>query len=175
MTRRWLAVAISMLGLSSAGAEPAPSARALFEAAWGRAECNQHIDQSLNNARYHELGGGYSLGMVLCWLGTTSESLILFQVAPRTGGRPQLLRFQEWRNMTFEPSDGLMMAEYHPDTKTITSFRSYSGGGGECGGAGEWTWSGSEFKMTGYWDKPDCKDDREFDRGDRYRVFPPPK
>jgi hypothetical protein len=27
--------------------------------------------------------------------------------------------------------------------------------------------------MTGYWDKPDCNDDTEFDRGDRFRVFPP--
>ncbi len=27
--------------------------------------------------------------------------------------------------------------------------------------------------MTGYWDKPDCNDDSEFDRGDRFRVFPP--
>ena len=51
-------------------------------------ECNQHIDQSLNNARYHELGGGYSLGMVLCWLGTSSESQILFHgraAAPAAG------------------------------------------------------------------------------------------
>jgi len=174
MTRRWLALATTMLGLSDAGAEPAPSARALFEAAWSRSECNQHIDQSLNNARYHELGGGYSLGMVLCWLGVSSESHILFLVAPRTGGRPRLLRFQEWRDKTFEPTDALMMAEYHPDKKTVTSYRRTSGGG-VCGGAGEWTWTGSEFKITGYWDKPDCMDDSEFDRGDRFRVFPPKK
>jgi hypothetical protein len=42
-----------------------------------------------------------------------------------------------------------------------------------CAHAGEWTWSGTEFKMAGYWDKPDCNDESEFDRGDRFRVFPP--
>jgi hypothetical protein len=174
MTRLWIAMGMAVLGAVSARAEPAPSPRALFEAAWSRSECNQHIDQSLNNARYHELGGGYSLGMVLCWLGASSESHILFVVAPRTGGRPQLLRFEEWRGTTFEPIDALTMAEYDPDKKAIISYRRYSGGG-VCGGAGEWTWTGREFKMTGYWDKPDCKDDSEFDRSDRFRVYPPKK
>jgi hypothetical protein len=155
-------------------AEPAPSPHAMFEAVWVRSECNQRLDQSLNNARYHELGGGFSLGMVLCWLGPSSESHLVFLVAPRTGGRPQLLRFEEWRNERFAPTDVLTMAEYHPETKTITSYRRYSGGG-VCGGAGEWAWTGREFKMTGYWEKPDCGDDSEFDRSDRFRVYPPKK
>jgi hypothetical protein len=66
------------------------------------------------------------------------------------------------------------MAEYDPDAKTITSYRRYSASR-ICGARGEWTWTGSEFKMTGYWDKPDCKDDSEFDRGDRFRIFPSKK
>jgi hypothetical protein len=45
-------------------------------------------------------------------------------------------------------------------------------GPGDCGSAGEWAWTGREFKMTGYWDKPNC-DGEEFDRDERYRVFPP--
>jgi Protein of unknown function (DUF1176) len=171
MMAPWM-MGVAMLGVVAARAEPAPTVRSLFDAAWTRAECNQTIDQSLNNATYHDLGGGYSLGMVLCWLGPRSDSQILFVVAPRTGGRPQLLRFEEWRDGKFQPADALSMAEYQPKTRTITSHRRYNGSG-VCGSAGEWTWTGTEFRMTGYWDKPDCKDDSEFERGDRFRVFPP--
>jgi uncharacterized protein DUF1176 len=174
MIARWVLGAIATLAASAVQAEPAATARGLFEAAWKRAECNQHIDQALNNARYHELGGGYSLGMVLCWLGPNSESLILFVVAPRTSGRPQLLRFEEWIAKKFVPVDAVSMADYDPKARTITSYRRYSSSG-ICAQAGEWSWSGTEFKMTGYWDKPDCNDDSEFDRGDRFRIFPPKK
>ena len=149
------------------------TARGLFEAAWKRAECNQHIDQALNNARYYELGGGYSLGMVLCWLGPDSESQILFLVAPKTGGRPQLLRLQDGATRNSCPPtalDGRVSSRNENDRQ----LSRYSGSG-ICGAAGEWTWTGTEFTMTGYWDKPDCNDEREFDRGDRFRVFPPKK
>ncbi len=111
---------------ADARAEPISSARLLFSDAWKRAECNQGIDQALNNSRYHELGGGYSLGMVLCWLGRNSETQILFLVAPKTGGRPQLLRFEEWRDKKFQPADVLSMPAYNPETKTIVSYRRYS-------------------------------------------------
>src|SRR5689334_3214826 len=96
MIARWIAAAMAVSGVAAAQAEQAPTVLGLFEGVWQRAECNQLIDMALNNARYHELGGGYSLGMVLCWLGPHSESFILFQVAPRTGGKPQLLRLEEW-------------------------------------------------------------------------------
>jgi Protein of unknown function (DUF1176) len=173
MFARWVLLA-TVLGASEVRAEAAPTVLPLFEGAWKRAECNQPIDMALNNARYHELGGGYSLGMVLCWLGPNSESLILFLVAPKTGGRPQLLRFEEWRDKKFVAADVVPMADYDPNTRRISSYRRYSSSG-ICAQAGEWTWSGGEFKMTGYWDKPDCKDESEFDRGDRFRIFPPKK
>jgi hypothetical protein len=173
MIAGWVA-AMTVLGMAAAQAEQAPTVRGLFESAWKRAECNQPIDMALNNARYHELGGGYSLGVVLCWLGPNSESQILFLVAPKTGGRPQLLRFETWRDKKFAPADVVSMADYDPNTRRITSYQRYSSSG-ICAQAGEWTWSGTEFKMTGYWDKPDCKDENEFDRGDRFRIFPPKK
>ncbi len=72
------------------------------------------------------------------------------------------------------PADVLSIPEYKPETKTIVSYRPYSSRG-ICGAAGEWTWTGSEFRMTGYWDKPDCNDESEFDRSDRFRIFPPKK
>jgi hypothetical protein len=174
MISKWLAAAMSVFGAATAQAEQAPTVRGLFEGTWKRAECNQPIDMALNNARYHELGGGYSLGMVLCWLGPNSQSFILFQVAPKTGGKPQLLRFEEWRDKKFVPADVVAMADYDPNTRRITSYQRYSSSG-ICASAGEWSWTGSEFKMTGYWDKPDCKDESEFDRGDRFRIFPPKK
>ena len=174
MIARWVLIAMAILAAPALKAEPAPSARSLFEGVWKRAECNQPIDMALNNARYDELGGGYSLGMVLCWLGPNSESFILFQVAPRTGGRPQLLRFEAWIDRKFTPVDAVSMAAFEPKTRRITSYRRYSSSG-ICAQAGEWTWSGTEFRMTGYWDKPDCNDDSEFDRGDRFRIFPPKK
>ena len=172
MMAAWMLAA--MLGSSAAHAEPAPTVRGLFEGAWKRAECNQPIDMALNNASYHELGKGYSLGTVLCWLGRYSESQILFLVAPKTGGRPQLLRFEEWRDKKFVPADVLPMAKFDPNSRRITSFQRYRSSG-ICAQAGEWSWSGSEFRMTGYWDKPDCDDESEFDRGDRFRIFPSKK
>ncbi|MBX9775301.1 MAG: DUF1176 domain-containing protein [Xanthobacteraceae bacterium] len=168
------AVAATVLGVAAAQAEQAPTVRGLFEGAWTRAECNQPIDMALNNARYHELGGGYSLGMVLCWLGPNSESQILFLVAPKTGGKPQLIRLEEWIDKKFVPVDALPMADYDAAARRITSYRRYSARG-ICAAAGEWTWTGTEFKMTGYWDKPDCQDESEFDRTDRFRIFPPKK
>ncbi len=172
MVTRWIMAIAGLLCAGLVRAEQAPTVRGLFEAAWSRAECNQHIEQALNNAHYHELGAGYSLGMVLCQLQARTEAHILFLVAPRTGGRPQLLRFEAWIDRKFQPTDLLTMAKYHPATKTISSHQSY-GSSEICGAAGEWTWNGVELKMTGYWDKPDCKDNREFDRSDGYRIFPP--
>jgi uncharacterized protein DUF1176 len=174
LVRSVVLLAAILSAAADARAETVSSARLLFSDAWKRAECNQGMDQALNNSRYHELGSGYSLGMVLCWLGRNSETQILFLVAPKTGGRPQLLRFEEWRDKKFQPADVLPMPAYNPETKTIVSYRRYNNSG-ICGAAGEWTWTGSEFKMTGYWDKPDCNDESEFDRGDRFRVFPPRK
>ena len=171
---RWVLLAMTMLGVSEARAEAAPTVLPLFQGVWKRAACNQPIDMALNNARYHELGGGYSLGTVLCWLGPNSESFILFQVAPRTGGRPQLLRFEQWIDKKFVPADVVPMADFDAAGKRITSYQRYRSSG-ICASAGEWTWAGTEFKMTGYWDKPDCKDGNEFDRGDRFRIFPPKK
>jgi hypothetical protein len=174
MSVRWVLLAMTVLGVSEARAEAAPTVLPLFQDVWKRAACNQPIDMALNNARYHELGGGYSLGMVLCWLGPNSESFILFQVAPRTGGRPQLLRFEQWIDKKFVPADVVPMADFDAAGKRITSYQRYRSSG-ICASAGEWTWAGTEFKMTGYWDKPDCKDGNEFDRGDRFRIFPPKK
>lgn len=168
----WMLLAFTVLGTASVRTEPAASVRGLFDGAWKRAACNQPIDLALNAARYHDLGGGYSLGRVLCWLGPRSESHILFLVAPKTGGRPQPLQFQFWRNQAFVDTDVLPMAEYHTESRTLTSFIRYSGSGA-CGAAGEWSWTGAEFKLSGFWDKPDCKGDRAFDRDERYRVFPP--
>ena len=59
MIARWVLMAAT-LAAPSAHAEPAPSVRGQFEAAWQRAECNQPIDMALNNARYHVLGGTLS-------------------------------------------------------------------------------------------------------------------
>ena len=175
MIVRSMLVPIAMLGaVVAAGAETLSSARVLFDGVWKRAECNQGIDQALNNTSYHELGSGYSLGMVLCWLGPNSEYQIFFLVAPKTGGKPQLLRFQTWIDKRFEPADRLSMPAYDDKRKALTSYERHSASG-LCAHAGEWTWTGQEFSMTGYWDKPDCNDESEFDRGDRFRVFPPKK
>lgn len=161
---------VALLSTSAAHAAVSPTARAIFEGVWKRAECNQTIENGLNNVHYQDLGGGYSLGMVLCWTGPYQQSHILFLVAPKTGGRPQLLSFQQWIENKFVPADVLWMADYDSNRKSLTSFMK-SRGPGDCGSAGEWAWTGTEFKMTGYWDKPNC-DGEEFERSDRYRVFP---
>jgi hypothetical protein len=172
MLVRSLVLLAAILSAGAAHAEAIATARVLFAEVWKRAECNQGMDMALNNSRYHELGGGYALGMVLCWLGPSSEYQLFFLVAPKTSGKPQLLRFQTWIGGKFQPVDRLAMGAYDEAAKKIISYERYSGSG-ICGHAGEWTWTGSEFRMTGYWDKPDCNDESEFDRGDRFRIFPP--
>jgi hypothetical protein len=169
-SRSSIVLALVLGAMSVAQAAVSPAARAIFEGVWKQAECNQQIENALNNVHYEELGGGYSLGMVLCWGGAYQQSHILFLVVPKTGGRPQLLTFQQWTDNKFEPANVLFMASYEAKTATLTSFMK-GRGVGDCGSAGEWTWAGKEFRMTGYWDKPNC-DGEEFDRDDRYRVFP---
>jgi hypothetical protein len=173
IARTAVLIATVLSAIPGARAEAIATARALFADAWKQGECNQMLEQALNNSRYHELGGGYALGMVLCSFIPDWESQVLFLVAPRTSGRPQLLSFRVWRrdSGSFEPTSVLSLPQYHPETKTITSEMRYARRG-TCGSIGEWTWTGQEFAMTGYWEKPDC-DDSEFDRDERFRIFPP--
>jgi hypothetical protein len=156
-----------------ARAEPVSSPRAVIEASLKTADCNQPLVQSLNNVTYHELGAGFSLAMVPCWSGPYQESHMMFLVAPKTGGMPKLLQFDEWTDKKFRPARVLWLAGYESDTRRLTSFMKFRGPG-DCGAAGEWTWTGSEFRMAGYWYKRDC-DGEEFDRGERHQVFPPRK
>ena len=167
MIARWFLMAMCNARRAAPSApNRADRPRACSTAVWKQAECNQPIDMALNNARYHELGGGYSLGMVLCWLGPHAESLILFLVAPRTGGKPQLLRFQEWGDKKFVPADVALDGRLQCRDEDDRQLSALQLRAASARTAGEWTWTGTEFKMTGYWDKPDCDDERvrRFDR-----------
>lgn len=162
-----------LIAAAQVRAEPASSPRAAIEAALKTADCNQPLALSLNNVAYHELGAGYSLAMVPCWSGPYQESHMLFLIAPKTGGMPRLLLFDEWFEQKFRPARVLWLAGYDIESRRLTSLMKFRGPG-DCGAAGEWTWTGSEFRMAGYWYKADC-DGEEFDRDDKFRVFPAQK
>ena len=175
MTFRFILALLAMAGAADgarAEASVLPPPKTLA-AAMKQADCNRKVEQVINDAHIEDLGGGYTLAKVLCWMGPYQASDLLVLTGPSTKGVPRVLVFHDWVDGKFEPTLAVMMADYDAPTKKLTSF-SKGRGSGDCGTAGEWLWTGSEFKMSGFWSKPDC-DGGEFERSERYQVFPPRK
>lgn len=110
-----------------------------------------------------------------CEHGPYNVAMILFAFDPAQPAAARLLRFpapdenrkEEWQQYR------LTFPEYDPKAKRLHSFHK-SRGLGDCGSAGEWRWTGKEFRLNGYWITKNC-DGRLFDASklNRWRVFPP--
>ena len=166
---RLLVVILAACFVTATHAEPVPVSHKAIEAGWKQAECSVELkDEKERDGE--DLGNGLKLVEVTCWRAAYQAGSILFAVDPKKPDEARLLRFQTWNGKKFEPAFSLTDPSYDPKTKKLTS--AHKGRGvGDCGSIGNWAWSGSEFKMTAYWNKDKC-DGKEFDTAKRWQVFP---
>lgn len=151
-------------------ADPVKIPFKVVEAAFKTAKCTNELkDEELDNVS--DLGGGLKLVEVYCWRAAYQAGSIFLAVDPKAPGKARLLRFQMWGKQRSTAVYSLTSPDFDPQTKKLASFHK-GRGMGDCGGMGEWKWTGANFKLTGYWFKENC-DGQPFDDDKKWRVFPP--
>jgi hypothetical protein len=135
------------------------------------ADCDAPLAEAADNLEAYDLGRGRRLIEARCWHAVYNFASILFVLDPAAPAKPRLLQFQVWNGTGFEPSYSLTLPQFDPDSQTL-SMRHLGRATGDCGTIGQWTWTGTQFRMTGFWSKEAC-DGEDFDTDDRWRVFPP--
>jgi len=159
-----------MLGFFAAPvmAQDATLPRDAIEKPFAKAECSLPIEDAIGEQQSFDLGDGKKLFLVSCWSAayqSGSIALVSEGAAP-----PRLLTFQTWDGKRFVPFASLSEADFDADKKTLSSY--HKGRGiGDCGSMGEWTWTGSDFKLAKYFYKEKC-DGRDFSGGRRWQIFP---
>ncbi|MBV9348624.1 MAG: DUF1176 domain-containing protein [Pseudolabrys sp.] len=160
------ALAAVLLLTASAQAQDVTLSRDTVEEAFKKAECRTEVGEALANAEPFDLEKGYRLYALTCWQSDYQSGSVLFL---RDGaGRARPLTFQHWTGKKFEPSLVLAEVDFVPQSGTLTSFNK-GNAQAECGQIGTWHWTGSEFKMTGYWYKERC-DGYQLEGQKRYRI-----
>ena len=94
-------------------------------------------------------------------------------VDPDAPDKAQLVRFPIWSvaKKRLDWSYSLSNPDYDPATKKL-GMGHKGRGMGDCGVTGQWKWTGKDFRLIGYWSKPNC-DGNPFDDDDRkWRVYP---
>ena len=109
---------------------------------------------------------------VYCWRAAYQAGSIFFAVDPKAPDMARLLEFQELGGKRLIKGYSLTSPDYDEKRRTMASFHK-GRGVGDCGSLGEWKWSGKEFRLTGFWRKPNC-DGQPFENSRRWRVFPKP-
>ena len=164
-------IALVFLGLSTAAtlAQNKVLPRGAIEEAFkNNDDCSVPIEEAAEAPDSFNLGGGQTLFIVKCWSAAYQSGQIMFLADAAGKARP--LTFQDWDGKKFIPAKSLTEADFDPQKKTLSSY--YKGRGiGDCGSLAEWTWSGSEFKMSKYFYKEKC-DGRDFSGGKRWQIFP---
>jgi hypothetical protein len=175
---RWTVAAVALLVLDGGcvHAEKAPNIpRAVITAAMKKADCSRPLKDALEGIEASTLGPKLQLLEVSCWLAAYQAGSILFAADPAAPAKARLLRFQDFDGKKLRWTYSLTMPSFDEEKKTLRSFHK-GRGMGDCGSAGEWTWGGAEFKLTGYWIKDACDGEPMEDEGDgaeKWRVYPP--
>jgi hypothetical protein len=143
-------------------------------AAMRSADCSlSYDDASQDWPQPQELGGGLKLIEIPCWRAAYNAGSIFFAADPAAAEAARLLRFRVWDGEAFAEQYSLTFSSYDPARQRLTSL--HKGRGlGDCGSAGQWTWSGSEFVLESYWLEEEC-DGRLFDpesEPELWRVYP---
>ena len=155
------------MAASKAAALPA----SVMAAGMRTADCDEPADAA-SVVDIDDLGSGQSLVEVRCWRAAYQSGSIFFVMQADAPDRARLLRFQEPNDKgNLASSLSLSDPEFDPKTKMMSSHHK-GRGVGDCGTIGEWTWAGTDFKLTNYWSKPDC-DGELFEDDAKWQVFPP--
>jgi hypothetical protein len=177
MLRHMGAASVVLLAAATgAYGEKAPNIpRAVITAAMKKADCSRPLKDALEGIEASTLGPKLKLVEVSCWLAAYQGGSILFAVDPAAPAKARLLRFQDFDGKKLRSTYSLTMPSFDEEKKVLRSFHK-GRGMGDCGSAGEWTWGGAEFKLTGYWIKDACDGEPMEDEGDgaeKWRVYPP--
>jgi hypothetical protein len=172
LMRTLLGLAVIVAGCGALRADPILP-NDIVASALAQAECTVPLDDASDNMSLQHLCRGLKLVEVSCLSGAYNFASILFAVDLNKVEKARLLRFQTWADKSFKPTYVLTLPTFDPKTQRLTSFHK-GRGVGDCGTMGQWLWSGSDFKMTDYWNKETC-DGKEFGFGTnvaKWRVFP---
>jgi len=151
-----------------------PVPRSAMTAGMKQAKCSLPFKEAAEGINVEALDGKLKLVELPCWRAAYQAGSIFFAVDPAAPGKARLLQFEYWGGKKRSTTFSLTLPDFSADTKTLMSFNK-GRGVGDCGSIGEWVWSGSDFKLTGFWVKDDC-DGEPFDEADdkdKWRVFPP--
>ena len=171
---RAIVLAIGVIGAAAAvTAQAGVLPRAQLAAGLKTAGCELPIEQSITAVTEASLGGGLSLVEVPCWAAAYNFGSILFVVDARAPAKARLLSLRTWSGGALSETYDLTLPQFDPSTRVLRSYHK-GRGVGDCGESGQWLWTGSRFKLTGYWNKPDC-DGKVFTRAAKWRVYPPRK
>lgn len=147
--------------------------REAIAAALRQNDCETTDDEAIEDATTYDLDRNLKIVEVPCWHAAYNDGSLVFMVDPRRPSEARLMQFRNWSHDTkkWEPTSVLWNVEYKPKTKQLISFDKFRGIA-DCGSSGQYTWSGSEFKLTGFWVKEDC-DGTDFKPGGaRWRIYP---
>jgi hypothetical protein len=167
-----LAVGFATLA-STAAAQTGDLPRAAVTAGLQQADCEMAIEDSLKEITSYALGHGLRLIQVPCWAAAYNFGSVLFVVDAKAPEKARLLNIPTWSQGKPSETYDLTLPAFDEKTKVLRSYHK-GRGVGDCGEAGQWRWTGTTFKLTGYWDKEDC-DGKVFKRTAQWRVYPPRK
>jgi hypothetical protein len=174
MNRIALTVTGLVASICAAAAQAPAIPDAMIEKALKDADCNVTPAEAKKNAAAHRLDARFTLVEMSCFNAAYNFSSILFAVPAGAPDKARLLRFRNWDGKRFEWTHALTFATWHEKTRRLTMFHK-SRGPADCGAAGEWRWTGSDFRMIGFWYKDPC-DGKLFGFGtpgfNRWRIFP---
>lgn len=164
---------VGVMAVSAFAAEP-PVPRPLIEKALRVSHCElSYEDATADLDSPKSLGDNLKLVEIPCWHEKYQSASIFFAVDPVSPGEARLLQFRYPKVRGFEHRHSVTSADYHAKTKLMTSLERRRKTR-DCGGAGEWKWSGSSFVLKRYWLKVDCNG-RRFNphrHPKRWQIFP---
>ena len=171
--RRAAAIVLLAVMAAPAAAKETYLPRGVIAAGLDAAGCDLPIDQ-VTEFDPQNLGRALKLVQVSCWSAAYNFGGILFAVEPKARAKARLLAFQTvGTEKKLETVYSLTLPRFDAKTKVLSAYHK-GRGVGDCGEIGEWRWTGKNFKLTGYWNKPDC-DGKVFDtdtRNAKWRVYP---
>ncbi len=172
---RLLAAIVCVVVLSGVAraADPITIPFKVIEDGFKKAECTNDDLKDEERTEVEDLGGGLRLVEIYCWRAAYQSGSIFFVVDPKAPEKARLVRFNVWSTKAkkLTPAYSLSNPGYNAETKVL-GMAHKGRGVGDCGEIGQWKWNGTDFVLTGYWDKPNC-DGKEFDEGRRWQVYPP--
>lgn len=159
--------------LSSAAAE-VPIPRSAIEKGLKIAQCELAYEEATAGLDTPKaLADNLKLIEIPCWREAHRSASIFFAFDPAAPAAARLLQFRYPKIRGFEHRHSVIDATYNAKTKIMTSLdrrRKTK----DCGGAGEWEWTGTAFTLKRYWLKVDCNG-RRFDPARHpksWQIFP---